>query len=326
VSEANPTTPNPYEPLANRLRKRFRHLRKWARRTGASCYRLYERDLPDHPLVVDWYDGEAVVWTYERKRDETPEAHDVWRAGVVGAVQSALDRTPEQVFVKHRERQKGAAQYERVDEGGHVRVVEEHGLRFEVNLSDYLDTGLFLDHRPLRARVREEADGKDVLNLFAYTGSFSVYAAAGGARRTRTVDMSRTYCEWAQRNLALNGFSQETEHRVLRRDCLEFLEDARERPERYDLIVCDPPTFSNSKRMQGSFSVQRDARFLLDRCNELLRPGGVLYFSTNDRRFSLPEAAAARFSVQDISERTIPEDFRNRRIHACWQLTKGDAG
>lgn len=312
--------------LANRLRKRQRHLRKWARRRGITCYRLYERDIPDQPLVIDWYDGEVVVWAYERRKDETKEQDRAWLDAALAATREALELTPEQVFVKRRSRQKGEAQYGRLGDAGHVRVVEEGGLHFEVNLSDYLDTGLFLDHRITRGRVRDEAEGKDFLNLFAYTGSFSVYAAAGGAHRTRTVDMSATYCDWAKRNLALNGFEPGGEHRVLRHDCLRFLEGAAERPERYDLIVCDPPTFSTSKRMREAFSVSRHAGFLLARCHELLRPGGVLYFSCNERSFALPEGGLAPFEVTDVTRPTIPEDFRDERVHRCWRMVRPGDG
>lgn len=165
--------------LENRLRRRFKHLRKWARRRGITCYRVYERDIPDHPLVVDWYDGDAVLWLSRRKKDETPKQALAWEDGAIHAVTQALGLADARLFVKRRERQKGSAQYRRLGRRKAVKVVEEGGLRFEVNLSDYLDTGLFLDHRPTRGLVREAADGLDVLNLFAYTGSFSCYAAAG---------------------------------------------------------------------------------------------------------------------------------------------------
>lgn len=308
--------------LANRLRKRKRHLAKWGRRRGISCYRLYERDIPDQPLIVDWYEGEAVVWAYRRKRDETDEQDREWLEGAVGEVRDALGLEPAQVFVKRRERQRGEKQYEPLGRERHVRVVKEHGLSFEVNLSDYVDTGLFLDHRPTRVRVREEAAGTHFLNLFGYTGAFTCYAAAGDAKTTTTVDLSRTYCSWARRNLEHNGVRDRDHHRVIRADCIDFLEKAVVSKRRYDLVVCDPPTFSNSKRMRESFSVRNAAEFLLDRCHTLLRRGGVLYFSTNDRRFRLPEAGLPPFDVEDVTEETIPDDFRNRRIHRCWRMVR----
>lgn len=308
--------------LLNRLRKRRTHLRKWARRRGITCYRVYEKDIPDQPIVLDWYDGEAVVWLYDRKRDDTPALAEAWRAAVIAAVCEAFEIGPEKVFVKERGRQRGLSQYERVDDSGHVRVVVEGGLRFEVNLSDYLDTGLFLDHRVTRGLVRDMARDKDVLNLFAYTGSFSCYAAAGGARTTTTVDMSNTYCDWAERNLALNDFGDRERHRVLRDDCLHFLEEARAHGPAYDLIVLDPPTFSNSKRMRETFSVERHAPFLLSCCHDLLRGGGTLWFSTNDRGFELPGEGVPPFRVEESSQRTVPEDFRNRRIHRSWRMDR----
>ena len=316
--------------LANRLRKRHRHLRKWARRSGVTCYRLYERDIPDAPCIVDWYDGEAVVWLSLRKRDETPEQDAAWREYVVEEVCSGLDLPIDKVFVKARERQKGLNQYERLAQHGHVRVVEENGLRFEVNLSDYVDTGLFLDHRGTRALVREAAAGKDVLNLFAYTGSFTVYAADGNARSTTTVDMSRTYCDWAARNLKLNGFSSSeaegASHRIHQGDCLAFLAADSVGSTAWDVIVCDPPTFSNSKRMtSGSFSVDRDHPWLLRHCARLLRPGGVLFFSTNSRRFKLEPSALPPFIATEITERIVPEDFRNRRSTRCWRVEGADS-
>jgi 23S rRNA (cytosine1962-C5)-methyltransferase len=308
--------------LLNRLRKRRAHLRKWARRRGITCYRVYEKDMPDQPMVLDWYDGHAVVWLYDRRRDDSDAAADAWRESVLSAVREAFEIGGEAVFVKERGRQRGLSQYERIDDLGFVRSVQEGGLAFEVNLSDYLDTGLFLDHRVTRGLVREMSDGKDVLNLFAYTGSFSCYAAAGGARSTVTVDMSNTYCEWAERNLALNGFTDRMRHTVVRADCLRFLAEARTRGPSFDVIVLDPPTFSNSKRMRETFSVSSHAASLIADCDRLLRPGGTLWFSTNDRGFELPATGLPPLEIEETSHRTVPEDFRNRRIHRSWRMHK----
>ena len=316
--------------LANRLRKRQRHLRKWARRRGITCYRLYERDIPEFPLIVDWYggeqSGEAVVWLYGRTRDETPEQADAWSRRALAEIVDGLELEETQIFVKTRQRQLGSAQYERRALGGQVRIVEEQGLKFEVNLSDYLDTGLFLDHRNTRAQVRAISAGKRVLNLFAYTGSFTCYAIDGGASATTTVDLSQTYCEWAARNLALNGFEggfggQEA-HRILQADCLAFLQEELQRGSHYEIIICDPPTFSNSKRMkQGSFDVVRDHIGLIHNCARLLESDGTLFFSTNARRFQLnQDALPHNLSGKEISSQSIPEDFRNKRIHRCWRF------
>ena len=311
--------------LANRLRKRQKHLSKWARRQGVTCYRLYERDIPEYPCIVDWYDGEVVVWLYERARDETADQQAAFRTHTLDEIQAALDVQPAQIFIKERAVQKGLdSQYEKYGSSQQTRIVQENGLNFEVNLSDYLDTGLFLDHRLTRQMVRERAEGKRVLNLFAYTASFTVYALAGGARQTTTVDLSQTYCQWAERNLQHNGFKTNGRHQILAEDCLQFLQEAAKRREKYDLIVCDPPTFSNSKKMaQSSFAVDRDQVELLLACGRLLPLGGELFFSNNSRQFKLDEAALApHFQIQDITAQTIPEDFRNGRIHQCWLLTK----
>lgn len=315
-----------YEQLANRFRRVYRHLRKWAKRSGVTCYRLYEKDIPDQPLIVDWYDGEAVVWLYDRTRNETTAHEQAWVQAVTEAVQQGLDVPGEKVHVKRRFRQKdrqaGDGQYHRLGTTGATRTISEHGLLFEVNLSDYVDTGIFLDHRPTRVRVGAESAGRSVLNLFAYTGAFTVHAAAGGATRTTTVDLSNTYMDWASRNLALNGFTSGDQHRIIRADCLRWLKEASRPGAGYDLVICDPPTFSNSTSMETSFAVDRDHPWLLARIHGLLAPQGVCYFSNNYRGFKLAEGAWPGARCEDITEASIPEDFRNRRIHSCWRLTK----
>ncbi len=290
------------------------------RKAGVACYRLYERDISDQPAIVDWYDGDAVVWTFPRTRDETPAAARAWEEAVVAAVAEGLDLPQERIHAKHRARQSGTEQYLRLDHSGHERLVTEQDLRFAVNLVDFLDTGLFLDHRLTRARVRAEAAGRDMLNLFGYTGAFACYAAAGGAASTTGVDLNAGYCDWARRNLALNAADAQR-HRVIRADCLAWLD--RPRPACFDLIVCDPPTFSNSKKMHRAFSVERDHCWMLRRCAELLRPDGLLYFSTNKRGFRLAADALEPFAAaQELTPDSIPEDFRNRRIHRCWRCVR----
>lgn len=307
--------------LANRLARMQKHLRKWSRRRGISCYRIYEKDISDQPLIVDWYDGDAVVWAFERTRNDTVEAEAEWLDGVVEAVAEGLQLTQEHILLKRRGRQEDrqhGGQYQRFDRRGVIKTVLEDNLKFEVNLSDFVDVGLFLDHRPLRARVRSEAAGKDVLNLFCYTGSFTCHAAAGGARSTTSVDLSNTYLDWAGRNLRANGIVDAGAHRLIKADCLRFLEQGQDRP--YDLIVCDPPTFSNSTAMKDSFSVQRDHPTIIERCAALLRPGGTLYFSTNDRGFELNAGTLPSLAIEEITRHTVPEDFRNKRIHRCWRI------
>lgn len=308
------------EQLANRLANVHRHLRKRLGRQGQSCWRLYEKDISDQPLIVDWYDGDAVCWVMPRTRDETPEQAEVWVAGVRAAIARGLALDDARIWLKRRQRQEDrqhGGQYQPLADARAVKVVGEGALRFEVNLSDYLDTGLFLDHRPLRARVGAEAAGRDVLNLFCYTGAFSCHAAVGGARSTTSVDLSNTYLAWAQRNLALNGVAGAA-HRTVRADVLEWLKT--QPAGGYDLVVCDPPTFSNSAAMRGSFSVDRDHAWVVRACLRLLRPGGTLWFSTNSRSFRLDDTLVP-LAPEDATEATIPEDFRNRRIHRCWRFS-----
>ena len=323
--------------LGDRLTKRMKHLSRWARRRGISCFRLYDRDIPDHPIVIDWFGeedpesalGDAVVWFHQRTRDETPEATNDYQRSALETIRDRLGLPDERVFVKQRARQRdehgSRAQYQKLDARRILRTVVEHGARFEVNLSDYLDVGLFLDHRPNRLAIRERASGRRVLNLFAYTGSFSVQARLGGAERTTTVDLSRTYLDWYQRNLELNRLVPEDAHRSVQADCLQWLEDGPEQGESYDIIICDPPTFSNSKRMKSdSFSIERDHAYLLGQLGRYAAPGGEILFSTNARGFDLPSASIPRgFGCREITHRSVPEDFRNRTIHRCWRLVEG---
>jgi len=309
------------EDFANRLRKRARHLRRWPTKRGITCFRLYDRDVPDVPLAVDRYEEALHIAEYERPHERSAAEHSDWLDHMVRTAAQALEIQPENVFVKRRERQRGDAQYERMHHANNTRVIQEGGLKFQVNLSDYLDTGLFLDHRTTRQMVRDAAQGTRFLNLFAYTGSFSVYAAAGGAKTTTSVDLSTTYLDWAEENLRLNGFSIGSQHRLMRRDAFEFF-NALGEDEQFDLVVVDPPTFSNSKRLEQDWDVQRDHGALLARVLKHTSPGGVVFFSTNSRRFKWDEAALQGVEVREISRQTVPEDFRNQRIHRCWRLVK----
>jgi 23S rRNA (cytosine1962-C5)-methyltransferase len=308
-----------YGPLLNRLRKNARHWGKWARRRGIECYRLYDRDIPEFPLAVDRYGGRVHAQSFARPWESVAEAPEDDEA-VRAVVASALDVDLRHVVLKTRARQRGTAQYAASDAADERFVVHEGGLRFEVCLDRYLDTGLFLDHRETRGLVRERAAGRSVLNLFAYTGSFSVYAAAGDALASLTVDMSRTYQDWTRRNFLLNGVDPER-HRLLCADVLTFLDDAMARGARFDLIVLDPPSFSNSKRMQETFDVQRDHPRLLLRCLQLLAPDGELYFSNNRRGFRLDAALEQEARFEEITARTVPEDFARHRPHRCWRIT-----
>ena len=312
------------EEFRNRLAKRARHLRRWPTRKAITCYRLYERDVPEVPLVVDRYmaaDSDADylhISEYERPHERSAAEHADWLDLMVRAAGKVLDVPAENVFIKTRRRQRGASQHERYASEGRLAIVAEDGLRFEVNLSDYVDTGLFLDHRITRAKVRDEAAGKRFLNLFGYTGAFSVYAADGGAASTTTLDLSKTYLAWARRNMSINGFDGPA-HRFARDDAMDFLA-THDRGPSYDLAVVDPPTFSNSKKTEEFWEVQRDHVVLLNRLFKLMSPGGIVYFSTNFRRFKLAEDALRAQSIREISRQSVPEDFRNRRIHRCWRI------
>ncbi len=313
------------EMLANRLRKNLKELGRWARRENVHCYRVYDADLPEYALAVDLYQSEALwvhVQEYQAPATVDPgKARARLREGL--AVTAKVLEVPEhRLVLKVRKRQKGAAQYEKQGESGQFITVQENGLRFLVNLSDYLDTGLFLDHRLTRKLIGDLSAQRDVLNLFAYTGSASVYAAAGGARSTTTVDMSATYLDWARRNLELNGFVQDR-HVLVQADCVTWLARQVRAPQRFGVVFLDPPTFSTSKRMEESFDVQRDHVQLLRNAAQLLTADGVLIFSNNFRKFRLDEEALAELIIEDISAATLPRDFaRNPRIHNCWRITR----
>ena len=293
--------------FANRLRKNARHLAKWGRRRGISCYRLYDRDIPEFPFVVDYYEGRIHLQALSGELSDE----------IVKAAADALELPVEAIHLKRREGQKGDSQYEKTGMSGGDFVVSENGCQFIVNLDAYLDTGLFLDHRNMRKMIGERAFGKRFLNLFAYTGSFSVYAAKGGAISTTTVDLSNTYLDWAKRNFVLNGMDL-NKNILIRSDVKKFLEEWKGE---YDLIVLDPPTFSNSKKMEGNFDVQRDHVSMIEACMRLLAPGGALYFSNNLRSFRLDEEALSGYEFSEISAQTVPEDFRNRKIHRSWVFT-----
>ncbi|RMH42589.1 MAG: SAM-dependent methyltransferase [Deltaproteobacteria bacterium] len=301
--------------LANRVRKTDRHLRKWARREDVTCYRVYDRDIPEIPLAVDRYGDRLYVAQYATPHKPHTEQPG-WADAMVAAAAEALDVPPERVHVRVRRRRRDR---DKLAATGRRFEVREGGLRFWVNLDDYLDTGLFLDHRITRARVRAEARGARVLNLFGYTGSFSVYAAAGGAASTWTVDASNTYLAWAADNFALNGL-RDRRHRLDRADVLAWLDTPPVGRASFDLAVLDPPTFSHGKRFDRVLDTRRDHLWLIDKTLDLLAPGGVLYFSTNARKLALdPAALRDRADVQDITAATTPPDFR-RRPHRCWRL------
>ena len=303
------------EMLANRVRKTAKHRRKWARRNDIHCYRVYDKDIPELPFVIDRYEDSAYVAVYASEdKTATFGSMDIFCL----AIASALNIEVEHVYLKTRQRQRGKSQYEALGHEKRTIEVRENGLKFIVNLNDYLDTGLFLDHRNARAAVREMADGCRFLNLFAYTGSFTVYAAAGGAQQTTTVDLSRTYLEWGEANMAVNKLSG-PQHEFIQADVVAWLTEAREAGKEFDLIVLDPPTFSNSKRAKTVLDITRDHGQLIRDTLAILAPGGTLLFSTNSRRFRLDEGLADIAIVTETTERTVPEDF-GKRAHRSWRL------
>ena len=304
--------------FANRLKKNLKGLKKWQKQQGIGCYRLYDADMPEYAVAVDLYNDWVHVQEYA-----APASVDKVKAfdrikDVLAAIPEALDVNPRKVVLKQRKRQSGTGQYNKQASVGRFFEVQEHGCRFRINLHDYLDTGLFLDHRPIRHQIQQQADGKDFLNLFCYTASASVHAAIGGARSTTSVDMSATYLQWAMKNMALNGFNSK-EHHFIEADCLSWLK--KQRKPAYDMIFLDPPTFSNSKKMLDVLDVQRDHVDLIKLSMRLLRKGGVLIFSNNYRRFKLDYELLSGFDIKEITQQTIDPDFkRNARIHSCFEI------
>ncbi|CRG48928.1 bifunctional 23S rRNA (guanine(2069)-N(7))-methyltransferase RlmK/23S rRNA (guanine(2445)-N(2))-methyltransferase RlmL [Yersinia wautersii] len=308
------------EDYANRLRKNVKKLDKWAKQQGIECYRLYDADLPDYNVAVDRYGSKVVVQEYAPPKTIDPQKARQRLFDVINATLAVLELPSNQLVLKTRERQKGKNQYEKLAQKGEFLLVSEYNAKLWVNLTDYLDTGLFLDHRIARQMLGKMSQGKDFLNLFAYTGTASVHAGLGGARSTTTVDMSRTYLEWAEKNLRANGLTGQ-QHRLIQADCLSWLSNT---DEQFDVIFIDPPTFSNSKRMETTFDVQRDHLVLMKELKRLLRRKGTIMFSNNKRGFQMDLAgiAALGLEAKEITALTQSEDFaRNRQIHNCWLVT-----
>ncbi len=310
------------EAFANRLTKNMKKLEKWARRENVQCYRLYDADLPEYNVAIDRYDDYIIIQEYRAPKEI--DAGKVRRRflDIVSTVRYMLDLSDDKLVIKVRERQKGRQQYEKLASKKQSLVVQEGAAKLIVNLQDYLDTGLFLDHRPTRLRIAQMAKGKDFLNLFCYTATASVHAALGGAKSTTSVDMSKTYLAWGEDNFAENGIKGK--HQFIQQDCIKWLQHAHEM---FDLIFIDPPTFSNSKRMSDVFDVQEDHVALLTSASDRLNPRGEIIFSNNKRGFKLDAEAikALGFAIKDVSQASIPEDFkRNSKIHQCWILTKHD--
>lgn len=305
--------------IQNRLEKNYKHRAKIARREGFEAFRIYHKDIPEFPFIVDVYKDHAIIF---EKRDEEIDAEKFDHFNfIISAVKNVLNLPEEKVIIKSRKRQVGDTQYTKLEDKNELITVKEYQAEYLVNLHDYLDTGLFLDHRPLRQIITKSAEGKKVLNLFSYTGSISVAAALGGASKVTSVDMSSTYMNWAKKNFEQNNIPL-TNHTFIVDSALEYLEKASQR---FDIIVLDPPTFSNSKNMEEDFEVEKDQVFLIKHCLRLLDPNGVLYFSNNKRKFKIDPAVLEMANVQEITPRTIPEDYKDTKIHVCFKITHKNA-
>lgn len=359
--------------FANRLKRKLKELKKWARKNKISCYRIYDKDIPEIPVSLDLYeflpDGTdskaeaarytanlserisqndptvqneisynqyAVLYLYERPYEKDEKEEEIWFEEMANVAADVLGLQKNHIVKKERKRQRGTSQYEKTEVTSNAcGVTQEAGQLFKLDLTSYLDTGLFFDHRPLRSKVREISAKKSVLNLFCYTGSFSVYAAEGGARKVESVDLSNTYLSFAKDNMMLNGFSDSEKYIYTRCDCIEFLKEKAvsakqgqlKEEDYYDLIILDPPTFSNSKNTYNVLDINKDWPQLVKDCLNILSPGGVLYFSTNSTKLvfdksKLPQATISGkvIMVTDITEESIPKDFEGTKCHKAWEL------
>jgi 23S rRNA (cytosine1962-C5)-methyltransferase len=306
-------------PFKNRIRKNYRHIRKWAKRSATNCFRIYDRDIKEYPLVIDFYAGRFCVQHFSSDRDSEEPPEDL-KQEVELALSSIFGAEAASIYWRTRIRRKMTQQYEKLDEQKQFFTVQEYGVTFKVNLVDYLDTGLFFDHRETRQMVASLSKGKRVLNLFAYTCSFSVHAALAGAVYTKSVDLSNTYTDWGRENFELNSLSLKN-NVIVRADCLKFMDEEIRSGNKYDIIILDPPTISRSKKMDQLFDIQVDYVPLVSKALKLLSKEGILFFSTNSRKFSLDESLFNGCSIREISDKTIPLDFHNQKIHRCWKIT-----
>jgi 23S rRNA (cytosine1962-C5)-methyltransferase len=307
----------------NRLTKTFRHISRLAGRQAVTSYRVYDHDLPEFPFCIELYEDRVYLAEYRRRHGMTEEEHEAWLESCIPVISEILGIPDEAIYWRQRQRKAGRqGQYEKLASEQEFFVVKEAGLSFRINLTDYLDTGLFLDHRITRGMVREESKERKVLNLFCYTGSFSVYAAAGGAAQVDSVDLSKTYLTWAEENMALNKSvgDKSAVHHFIHADVKQWLDDAP--AGYYDLVVMDPPTFSNSKRMKDFLDIQRDHPELLNKTLHAMKPGGILYFSTNFRKFQLEQEKIDATSIRDITNATTPFDFQGKLFRWCYKVIK----
>jgi 23S rRNA G2069 N7-methylase RlmK/C1962 C5-methylase RlmI len=308
----------------NRLNKNFQNLIKWAKRENITAFRIYEKDIPQYPFTLDYYDGSFVIYFFEpTKYPESLEKSDNLKLNEVVETIKELFQTPENdIFIKRRKKQKGVAQYEKISQHNATKIIFEGDLKFIVNLSDYLDCGLFLDHRKTRQFIKNKISNKSLLNLFSYTGSISVAAGMGNAKLITTVDMSNTYLNWAKENFKVNNIPIHS-HEFIRADIMQIIPEMTQRQQKYDFIFLDPPSFSNSKKMKTIFDIQKDYIFLINSCEKLLNDNGCILFSNNLKTFKFDKDAFTKsFYIEDFTKKTIPLDFRNQKIHHAWLLKK----
>lgn len=306
--------------FVNRIRKNYKHIRKWAKRTHTNCFRIYDRDIPQYPVAIDFYAGRFCVHYFSKKRENDEPSQELMDE-TIKALVSLFAISPEAIFWRTRIKCKTTRQYEKVDEKKTFFTAIEFGLKFKINLTDYLDTGLFLDHRETRKLVASLSQGKRVLNLFAYTCAFSVHAAAAGAVFTKSIDLSNTYTDWGRDNFRLNSLSSKN-NPVIRADCLKFLDEEIKSGSKYDIIIIDPPTISRSKKMEQLFDIQVDYVMLIKKALSLLLEGGMIFFSTNSRKFTFDSALFEACDIKEISHKTKPIDFNDPKIHRCWTISK----
>lgn len=305
----------------NRLLKVYKHRHKQAKRMNISCYRVYDHDLPEFPFAIEFYEDRIYLAEYLRRHGMTDEEHDAWLDTCIDVISEITGIKKEYVFVRQRKKMSHRdEQYEKIDSKKEFFTVEENGLKFLVNLTDYLDTGLFLDHRTTRQMAREIASGKRVLNLFCYTGSFSVYTAAGGAATVTSVDLSKTYLNWAEDHMVINRFKDKDKYFFVHADVKQYLKTLK--PESFDLVIMDPPTFSNSKRMKDFLDIQRDHVELINDVLAAMTKGGTLFFSTNFTKFILATEEIKATEIKDITKATTPFDFEGKLKRWCYRITK----
>ncbi|HWB25181.1 MAG TPA: class I SAM-dependent methyltransferase [Chitinophagaceae bacterium] len=310
------------EMLTNRLQKVYKHKSKLAKKQAVTCYRVYDHDMPEFPFCIELYDDKIYLAEYLRRHGMTDEEHDHWLDECIEVISRQLEVPVNKIYARQRKRMshRSEDQYEKLEQQKEFFTVQEQGLKFLVNLTDYLDTGLFLDHRITRQMVREQASGKNVLNLFCYTGSFSVYAAAGGAKSVTSVDLSKTYLTWAEANFTINLLKDRTRFSFIHADVMQYLKNLS--PGIFDLVIVDPPTFSNSKRMKDFLDIQRDHAELLNNVLRATTAGGIVYFSTNYTKFVLDSASIQASEIKDITRQTTPFDFEGKLKRWCYKLNK----